>query len=61
MPRVLAGKRLRGRGHVDVPAARELVLRFEGAEGAAYVLDGDVLRAGEVRVTAGPAIDVVCA
>jgi diacylglycerol kinase family enzyme len=67
MPRVLAGKRLQGHGHVDVPAARELVLRFEGnAHGAnwgagerAYVLDGDVLRAREVRVSAGPTIDVV--
>ena len=60
LPRVLAGKRLQGRGHVDVPAARELLLRFEGATGNAYVLDGDVLRATEVRVTTGPAIDVVC-
>jgi diacylglycerol kinase (ATP) len=68
MPRVLAGVRLQGRGHVDVPAARELTLRFEGAApesdaGAerAYVLDGDVLRAREVQVSPGPAIDVVSA
>jgi diacylglycerol kinase (ATP) len=64
MPRVLAGKPLQGRGHVDVPAARELVLRFDDVAGApngagrAYVLDGDVLRACEVRVSAGPVIDV---
>ena len=58
MPRVLAGKRLRGRGHVDEPAARELVLRF--ASGGAYVIDGEVLRAGEVRVRAGPVIRFVC-
>ncbi len=57
MPLVLAGKRLRGSGHVDAPAARELVLRF-AAEGA-YVLDGDVLHAREVAVRAGPTIDVV--
>ncbi len=66
LPRVLAGKRLQGAGHVDVPAARELVLRFAGAvaESAGrktYVLDGDVLRASEVRVRPGPAIDVLCA
>jgi diacylglycerol kinase family enzyme len=68
MPRVLAGVRLQGRGHVDVPAARELTLRFDGATPErdasgerAYVLDGDVLRAREVRVSAGPAIDVVSA
>ncbi len=63
MPRVLAGRRLHGDGHVDAPAARELVLRFgdrsRAATENAYVLDGDVLRAREVRVTAGPAIDVV--
>jgi diacylglycerol kinase (ATP) len=68
MPRVLAGVRLQGRGHVDVPAARELTLRFDGvapegeaSAGRAYVLDGDVLRAREVRVSPGPAIDVVSA
>jgi diacylglycerol kinase (ATP) len=71
LPRVLAGKRLHGDGHVDVPAARELVLRFaDGGDRkpeaahrereSAYVLDGDVLHAREVRVTAGPAIDVLC-
>jgi diacylglycerol kinase (ATP) len=58
MPRVLAGRPLHGEGHVDAPAARELVLRFDGGE-KAYVLDGDVLRAREVRVGPGPAIDVV--
>jgi hypothetical protein len=56
MPLVLAGKRLRGRAHVDEPAAREVVLRF-ASEGA-YVLDGDVLHAREVTVRAGPVIDV---
>jgi hypothetical protein len=42
---------------VDVPTARELTLRF-GASGA-YVMDGDLLRAGEARVTAGPPVDVL--
>ncbi|HEY2509387.1 MAG TPA: diacylglycerol kinase family protein [Polyangiaceae bacterium] len=57
LPRVLLGQRLRGEGHVDVPAARDLSLRF--AEGGAYVLDGDLLHARDVRVTAGPPIDVL--
>jgi hypothetical protein len=56
MPRVLAGKRLRGVDHVD-ELAREVHLRFH-ADGA-YVLDGEVLRAREVAVTAGPTIRVV--
>jgi len=57
LPRVLVGRPLRGEGHVDVPAARSLVLRFE-ADGA-YVLDGDLLHAREVAVAAGPGIEVV--
>jgi diacylglycerol kinase (ATP) len=58
MPLVLAGKRLRGDGHIDVPAARDLVVRF-GA-GGSYVIDGDVVHAGEVRVRPGPVIRFVC-
>jgi hypothetical protein len=58
MPLVLAGKRLRGDGHIDVPAARDLVVRF-GA-GGSYVIDGDVVHAAEVRVRPGPVIRVVC-
>ena len=57
LPRVLLGQRLLGDGHVDVPAAHDLSLRF-AADGA-YVLDGDLLHAREVRVTAGPPIDVL--
>ena len=57
MPLVLAGKRLRGRGHVDAPAARDIVLRFQS--GGTYVLDGDVVRADEVRVRPGPIISVL--
>jgi len=51
MPLVLAGQRLRGRDHVDA-LARELVVRFP--EESSYVLDGEVIRAREARVTAGP-------
>jgi len=56
MPLVLAGKKLRGRGHVDAPRARELTLRFADETRGAYVLDGDVVHAREVRVQAGPVI-----
>jgi len=56
MPLVLVGKRLRGRGHVDV-LAKTATLRF--AEDDAYVLDGEVLRAREVVVRPGPRLDVM--
>ena len=56
-PLVLAGKRIGGAGHFD-DLMSELVVRFPGA-GGAYVLDGEVLRAVEVRVSAGPMIRVV--
>ncbi len=59
MPLVLAGRRLRGRGHVDVPEARELVVRFDDEARGAYVLDGDTLRATTARVTPGPTLDVL--
>jgi diacylglycerol kinase (ATP) len=55
-PLVLAGKRIGGPGHFD-DLVRELTIRFD-PEGP-FVLDGDILRAREVRVTAGPAIEVV--
>lgn len=55
-PLVLAGKRIGGEGHVD-DLVRDFTVRFDG-EGP-FVLDGDMMRAGEVRVTAGPALDVV--
>jgi diacylglycerol kinase family enzyme len=51
MPLVLLGKRLRGRDHVDV-LAREARIRFESRD--AYVLDGDVHAAREVRIRSGP-------
>jgi diacylglycerol kinase family enzyme len=55
-PFVLAGKRIGGRGHFD-DLVGELTVRFPG-EGP-FVLDGDMLRADEVRVTAGPPLEVV--
>jgi diacylglycerol kinase family enzyme len=55
-PLVLAGKPIGGRGHFD-DLIGELTIRFPG-EGP-FVLDGDMLRAEEVRVTAGPPLEVV--
>jgi diacylglycerol kinase family enzyme len=56
-PLVLAGRRIGGADHFD-DLMGELVVRFPSAAGA-YVLDGEVLRAAEVRVSAGPVIRVV--
>lgn len=56
MPRVLLGRRLRGEGHVDT-LARDIELDFR-ADGA-YVLDGELIEARRVGVTAGPPIRVV--
>jgi hypothetical protein len=53
-PLVLAGRRIGGRDHFD-DLVREFVVRFPGGP-ASYVLDGDVLRASSVRVSAGPPI-----
>lgn len=58
-PLVLAGRRIGGRDHFD-DLARDFVVRFAGGPGP-YVLDGDVLRAGSVRVSAGPVIHVAAA
>jgi len=55
-PLVLMGKRIGGAGSFD-DLVRSFVVRFS-PEGP-YVLDGDVLRASEVEVSAGPPIDVV--
>ncbi|MDI1481923.1 diacylglycerol kinase family protein [Polyangium sp. y55x31] len=55
-PLVLLGKSIGGAGSFD-DLARSFVVRFS-PEGP-YVLDGDVLRASEVTVSAGPPIDVV--
>jgi hypothetical protein len=56
-PLVLAGQRIGGPGHFD-DLVRELVVRFPNGLGP-YVLDGDVLRASEVKVGGGPVIRVV--
>jgi diacylglycerol kinase family enzyme len=56
-PLVLAGKRIGGKGHFD-DLVRDFTLRFPGEPGP-YVLDGDMLRASEIRVSAGPTLDVV--
>ncbi|HXX66076.1 MAG TPA: diacylglycerol kinase family protein [Polyangiaceae bacterium] len=54
MPRVLAGRPLRGQPHVDA-LATSLRLDFK-APGAAYVLDGDVFQASSLTVETGPAV-----
>jgi diacylglycerol kinase family enzyme len=58
-PLVLAGRRIGGRGHFD-DLARDFVVRFPAGPGP-YVLDGDMLRASSVRVSAGPVIRVAVA
>jgi hypothetical protein len=58
-PLVLAGRSIGGRGHFD-DLVRDFVVRFPGKVGP-YVLDGDVLRAGSVRVSGGPVIHVAAA
>jgi diacylglycerol kinase (ATP) len=57
MPRVIAGRALRGQRHVDALAA-SLQLSFEAGEDA-YVLDGDVFRASSVTVQAGPVVPIL--
>lgn len=59
VPRVLSGRPMRTAGHAAVDAmARTLRLRFDG-EDASYVLDGDVLRARDVRLEAGPIVPLL--
>jgi diacylglycerol kinase (ATP) len=55
-PLVLAGRSIGGRDHFD-DLARDFVVRFPRGAGP-YVLDGDVLHASSVRVSAGPVIRV---
>ncbi|MGO9839563.1 MAG: diacylglycerol/lipid kinase family protein [Polyangiaceae bacterium] len=57
MPRVLAGRPLKGEPRVDA-LARSLVIHFADASGA-YVLDGDVMHAQKVTLEAGPTISVL--
>jgi hypothetical protein len=56
LPRVLAGLSLLGRGNVDALAS-EMRLRFSAGRDA-FVLDGELLRAPEIVVSAGPVIGV---
>lgn len=55
-PLVLAGKSIGGKGHVDTLAD---TFRICFPEIGSYVLDGDILKASEIAVSAGPPIDVV--
>jgi diacylglycerol kinase (ATP) len=57
LPRVLAGKELRGRDHVDELACG-FEVRFTG-EMRTYVLDGDAFTASDVRVSPGPPLIVL--
>jgi diacylglycerol kinase (ATP) len=56
--RVFAGRPLRGEPRIDV-LARSLCVEFHEAPAAAYVLDGDVFRAREARVEAGPLLPLI--
>ncbi len=69
MPLVLAGKPIGGEDAFD-DLARSFTVRFpkpedpgaradDAEDGGPYVLDGDMLRASAVHVTAGPALTVV--
>jgi diacylglycerol kinase (ATP) len=57
--RILAGRGLVGDGNVDA-----LVNRFRvdyGPQGGSFVLDGELIHAEHVEVTAGPRLRIVCA
>ena len=55
-PLVLAGRSIGGKDHFD-DLVQSFTVRFPKEE--TYVLDGDVLGADEVTVSAGPRIDVI--
>ncbi|MGH7437317.1 MAG: diacylglycerol/lipid kinase family protein [Polyangiaceae bacterium] len=57
LPRVLAGKALRGEPSVDA-LANELLVSFTRPD-ATYVLDGEVHSAASVRVSLGPAVTML--
>ena len=59
LPRVLAGRRLAGDGHVDA-LVREAELTFTEPPGR-YILDGDVFQAERVTVSPGPVLDYLSA
>jgi diacylglycerol kinase family enzyme len=56
VPRVLAGRPMRGQSNVDA-LARALHVAFPAA--TSYVLDGDVMRAHTVDVESGPTIELL--
>jgi diacylglycerol kinase family enzyme len=58
MPLVLAGRSIGGEDGFDDLVGR-FTVRFPGPGDGPYVLDGDILRASAVHVSAGPALDVV--
>jgi len=61
LPLVLAGRPLLGAGNVDA-LARSVELRFGGSDDdgdGAYVLDGELLRAARVTITAGAVLRVM--
>jgi diacylglycerol kinase (ATP) len=61
LPLVLAGRPLFGAGNVDALAGR-LELRFGGVDDdgdGSYVLDGELLRAARVVITAGPVLRIL--
>jgi diacylglycerol kinase (ATP) len=57
-PLVIAGKRIGGAGHFD-DLVRDFAVRFPEGGAGPYVLDGDMLRADVVRVSAGPVLRVI--
>jgi len=59
VPRVLAGRPLRGEPRIDT-LARSLRVDFAGDDGA-YVLDGELVRARWVSVVAGPVLKLLVA
>jgi diacylglycerol kinase family enzyme len=56
VPQVLTGRPMRGEPRLDALATS---LRIVFDEPTAYVLDGDVLRAQDVRVQTGPALRLI--
>ena len=58
LPRVLAGRPLRGAPHLDLTAAR-LEVRFERPE--PYTLDGDLFEAEALAIESGPRLRMVLA
>jgi diacylglycerol kinase (ATP) len=56
LPRVLAGRPMRGGPRVDA-LARSLAVTFDDV--GEYVLDGDVFTAHETRITTGPVVSVI--